>query len=648
MTRRLVRNRSGKPATITLTNNNLLRSLKLMKKFYSTILSALLACISMPANAIDITVNVDDPARVGISVNYSPVDVVAGDNHYSVEEYQSVSIKAKEGAFITKVVKSMDGAEDSEEYVSNLTECSIYVSSYNAGATWTVTSVNADEARDGSCQVYVDDPTNVTVQRNGTYSTVQLAEGWNEVKYMTDKELPLSIGPTNYGTALYQVKMNGEPVAPEGTTWRISPANGDKVEVLANFPDIDIPVRFSYASEEAKGFVTSVTVNGETVTDYNGEGFTVKAGSKMTVAGNINDYKLNSFTVNGLSTYFYNEYSFIVTEETAIAIDAKKYGTVKATLNVDNADNIIVYKGYSYNNDIIPLVSGENEIELSETNPQIQIKAVSGCNITSVTANGQRYSTDYSGAYTITVTDGMNIEVESYTIERNSKAMVYIDDRSAAAQYFNFMRGDRSEIGIVTGYNEVMFYEGDNPFGLSWYGASYANVYKNNEAVNPMYEGSTTYELNLADGDVVKIFLASNPSTYDVEFTAESDVETDKVAVTMDRIRTLDDWTGKQSVLQGTEFSIRPDEGYGLSVSVNGKKIAAGADGTFVFAADENTAVSVALAPGTAIGDVQAQDGRNDIYNMQGMRVMRNAADLQTSGLPAGMYIINGKKVIKK
>ena len=81
-----------------------------MRKFYSIIVTALLTFVSMSANAINITVNVDNPSRVSISVNYgAPLEnIVAGDNAITVNEYESVQIKAKDNAFLTKVVRSME------------------------------------------------------------------------------------------------------------------------------------------------------------------------------------------------------------------------------------------------------------------------------------------------------------------------------------------------------------------------------------------------------------------------------------------------------------------------------------------------------------------------------------------------------------
>lgn len=623
-----------------------------MRKFYSVLLTALVGMVSLAANAINVTVNVDDPSRVSIKVNYTLVEnIVAGDNQFAVDEYTTISMEANSGMFITKVVRSQEGAEDVEEYVNNMSSFTAYVSSYNEGAKWTVTSMNADEARDGSCRIYVDEASKVRVQYSGTYADVQLVDGWNDVKFMTEKELPLTIGPAQYGQQLYQVKVGGEVVAPEGTSWRITPSEGAEIEIFANFPDIDVPLTFTYANEEAKGFITGVLVNNEAVENYNEEGFTVKAGSQVTVNGNTSDYKLNSFKVNGNDVYFYGSYSFVVSEATTVSVDAKKYGTVKATLVVDNPDNIVVYKGYSYNNDIIETVEGENAIELSETNAMIQIKPVSGCFITSVTdQNGTPYTADYDGAYNITLTDGMVITIASGAIERNQAAMFYIDDRSAATAYFSFQRGDRSSVDVETGYNEIKFYDGDNPYGLSWYGAEFANVYKNGELVSPMYEGTTNYELTLADGDVVKVFLTCNPETYNVKFNVAEGVDKEKVAVTCDRIRNMEAWAEGFAVLQGTEVSIRPEEGYEIIVKEGENSVAAGEDGTFLFTVTAETTISLAVEEeGNGIRTINTVNGaESDVYNLQGVCVARKADTAKLNELPAGVYIVNGKKVVKR
>lgn len=176
-----------------------------MRNLYSLFFTALLSCISIAANAINITVNVDDPSRVSVTTSYSstPLELVAGDNAVSVDEYTQIYVRAKENVFINEVVRSKDGEDDKKQDQYSMTEVYFYVYSTDEGAKYTVSSANADDLRDGSCTIWVDDPTNVRVQRSGTYTDVDIVAGETTVKYIKDKELPLMIGAKNYGTELY-------------------------------------------------------------------------------------------------------------------------------------------------------------------------------------------------------------------------------------------------------------------------------------------------------------------------------------------------------------------------------------------------------------------------------------------------------------
>ena len=148
-------------------------------------------------------------------------------------------------------------------------------------------------------------------------------------------------------------------------------------------------------------------------------------------------------------------YSTTIASETTFYLDAHKYATVKGKLVLDNADNVTVYRGQSYNNDIISgLATGENEIEMSEINTYIAIKPNSGCFITSVTdtknvdgeGNPIAYTPDHNGCYNVEVKEGIVITVVSGAIDRSQTAMVYVDDKAAASYYFSFIRSDRSEV----------------------------------------------------------------------------------------------------------------------------------------------------------------------------------------------------------
>lgn len=613
-----------------------------MVKLYKSFLALMLSIVAIAANAVNITINVDDPERVKVSVAYEEKSVVAGTNTFSVDEYTQVAIEAKAGAMIQSVTRASDGVA---EYVSNMNNCSLYVSSYNEGETWTVVSGLEADIRTGVCHVTVDDASKVRMQRSGTYSDVTLSDGLNEVHYIPGTETQLMIASAVYGTPLYKVTHNGTEKESQYGTWYIDLTGEDEIEIQANYPDVDFPVHFTYADEESKGFITGITVDGTEVNNYNDADFSVKAGSSITISGNTSDYALDELTVNGTPvTYFYGSHTLTVTDETTVSVKAHKYGSISATLNIDDPANVKVYRGNSYNGQLIEgLVSGANTIEVSETNTTISIAAESGCFITSVTDNdGQSYYADYSGYYTLSLKDGMTVDIVSGRIARDSKAIVYVDDRAAAATYFSFTRNDRSEVALESGYNTVDFYSGDNPMGLSWYGAPYANVYLNDATVAPMYENSTTYQVELNDGDILKIYLASNPKTCGVTFTVGDDVNAATISVKRDIIKSVNNLTESVSVLAGTQFDITAED---ISVTVNGTAVTP-VDGTFTFTVSDDTEVSIAKP--TAISDIRAGEATagSDVYNMQGVKVIGNANSDAISSLPAGIYLINGKKVV--
>lgn len=56
----------------------------------------------------------------------------------------------------------------------------------------------------------------------------------------------------------------------------------------------------------------------------------------------------------------------------------------------------------------------------------------------------------------------------------------------------------------------------------------------------------------------------------------------------------------------------------------------------------------VSIAKPTAISDIRAGEttAARDVYNMQGVKVADNADNAAISNLPAGIYLIDGKKIV--
>lgn len=423
-------------------------------------------------------------------------------------------------------------------------------------------------------------------------------------------------------------------------------ANGDKIEIQANYPDVDYSVKFNL-SEKAAGFITKVTVNGTEVTNYMDNNFTVKAGSQVYVEGNTNDYTLESFKVNGTSVDFYGNYTFMVTGPTTVDIVARKFGNLKAVFDIDDASHVEVYKGYSYYGNSVNVTTGKNTIEVPEATPVIAVKAKDGYMLVSVSDGTTDYvERDGNTEVNVKVTDGMNVTVKTAELVRDKSTVVYVEDASVPS-FMRFMRKDYTTINLVTGYNLIPFNDGDLPFTTSFYGVSTLNVYKNDELVEPKYAGATQYTLEVADKDVLKFFFTKTPAKFNATITVDGEAE--NLTVMKDQLKEVADFTAPIPCLEGSEllFSVS-EKSFVKSLTVNGTPVQPQEDKTYkvVVTADCNIKVELGVASG--INDVTAAvRDTNDVYRIDGVLIMKNASRSEVENLGRGIYIINGKKVIR-
>lgn len=615
-----------------------------MKKFYLFLIMLLSVIAPQAADAFSITLNVDDASRINVFLN-GPKDVVNGDNVFEVNDGDYLSVTTQNNAGLVSVFNG-DKAVKLDSYSSfrlKLTE------SEYAGAKFIVKTATLDEMRTASCKVTVDDPSKVTLRLSRTFTTVQLKSGENEVKFIPGTESTFTISPQSYNTPLYKVTRNSVAAEAEWGSYTLkNVAEGDVIDIQANYPDIDCAVKFN-VNAEGVGFIKSVTVNGNEVTNYLDDNFTVKCGSHISITRNSEDYKLESFKVNGedKTDDFYEEsYDFFVTDAATFDITAKKYATFKATVDIDDVSHATVYKGYYYYYKAFDLKNGKNEIEVSEKQPLISLVAKDGYYFTSVNDGTTDYTDKSASNIELDVTDGMVLKVVTAAIVRDKKALVYVDDRSATSSLV-FSRGDNNRIEIGTGYNELEFYKGDNPFSVTVY-ASTKKVYKNDVAVDPTYTYGSYYNFNLADGDVVKMFFTKTPATVKADITANGGAE--NLSVVKDRIQPVADFSAGISCLEDTELAFAAKEGYSIkALTVDGTAATAEADGTYkvVVKADANIVVDLQTASGiSSVTNADASRTAN-VYNANGVLVLKNATPEQTAKLAKGLYIINGKKVVR-
>lgn len=612
-----------------------------MKK--SFILTVLLMVVALvPMQAFNVTVNVDDASKLTLYLGSSAQSLSNGDNVLDVKTGDRLYFSANTG-FVLKQVNN----GTSDEYISSLTSCSVNLDeSKHDGAKWVVTTATLDEVRTAVCKVTVDDASKVTLGTSGTYSKLKLENGVNNVKFVPGIESPLVVSAKDSNTSLYSVTKNGTSVSASYGSYRIDVVDGDEINIEANYPNIDYAVKFNL-SEKADGFITEVLVNNVPVTNYLDDNFTVKAGSKVTIKGNTNDYKLESFKVNGSDIDFYGSYEFMVTAASTVNIVAHKYGNMTAHVNIDDASHVTVYKGYSYYGNKADVKTGLNDVEIPESAPILCIAANDGFRLVSVTDGTTEY-TDRDGFSEVNVkaVDGMNLTVTTAALVRDKKAVVYVEDADAPSM-MRFMRKDYTQQKLATGYNTVEFYDGDNPFETSVYGTTSLNVYKNDELVTPSYAGAKSYSLTLADNDVVKLFFTKTPAK--VEATINVDGDAEKLNVTKDRIVSVTNFASALSCLEGTEVAFSTADGYAIkAIDMNGTAVTAETDGSYKVVVNSNSTINVKVAVASGIGSVttSAQKGA-DVYTVAGVLVLKNATPSQINALAKGLYIINGKTVVR-
>ncbi|MDE6691889.1 MAG: hypothetical protein K2K05_00710 [Muribaculaceae bacterium] len=610
-----------------------------MKKIYSLMIVAILAMVgSIASMAADVTftLNIDNPEAVIAETSSEQLSLVAGDNEFTFPEWTGITVRAIPPYAFESVTNE---AGDQMSIYDNTWY--FYPSEYNKGV-FTIKTVNLDEKRTASCTVNVDCAEMVRVIRTGTYTNVDLTDGENIVKFDPEIESTLMVSAVDYMIPLYEVTVDGVNVAMVNREFSVPLSDGCIVDITAKIPEKEVTVTFDYsANEEGVGAIESVSVNDEPVENFDGLTLVTMAGSKVTIAAN-KDYKLNNMSIDGVPTNWTGGYPYtiVVVNDTKIDIDAAPLGTLTTTVLVDDPTNIIFYRGYAYNNDVVALEAGENILEFTEGNSVVAWKAADGCLINAVMLNNEILS-EYTSY--VSLAEGDVLEFITDKIVMDKEFVFWIDDRAAADMYFSLMGSDRSTINVESGYNLVEYYEKMVPFALSWYSENtpVSKVYIDGEEVEPLYEGSNSYELNVADKSVVKVFLTTEPEECNVKVNLNDNPD---VTVAYDILAEVTEFPAEIKVFKGTLFTITPAADENITVIAGETEIACNEDGIYeIEIADADTEITVAKTTGIASVTNTAING--DIYNVLGVKV-GVAADFNR--LPAGIYILNGKKGIKK
>ena len=624
-----------------------------MKKFYSIFVMAIMAIVAFNAKAdITVTLKVDDATRLTANYQYYGADYTAKEVSLDLTQFTGegatftvpasycyVNIYATDGNTITSAMNETTGSSAS---IGSSTYFYIY-----ADAVLSVTSADLEATRTASCTVNVDDASKVNMSYySGT--KIELVNGANTIKFNPNNETPFQISHASYGESLYQVALNNVVQTDSYGRYVVSVADGDVLDIKSDFPDEPTTITFSYGDNEAEVLgCLSVKVDGEAVEDFDGKTLTAKLGQKITIVGDVNLYNFNySIYVDGASVYFSGNYEFTATKtEYAISIDATKYTTFNVYATTATPEYISVYAGTS--NDVITLTTDTTAIALTSNNNYINIMPATDCFITSILVNGVEYGSNYdtSSVSVRGLAENDTIVITADKLVRDKEAYIWVDDLTAAMYGYSVQRySDRASVNLISGEAvTVNFADTDNPYYISFYQPTYCSIFVNGVYLVPQYEGSTSYYVTLVDGDDIKVYLASQPEKYAVTIT--QNVEDAISAVATDG-QAYSNYASGFTVLDGTVVSITLADTK-ASVTVDGAIVEADADGKYNVVITKET--NIVVDKTNAIEEVvEVETLNNNVYNLQGILVVKNATESQINALPAGLYIINGKKVAVK
>lgn len=608
-----------------------------MKHLYTFAIALLTLLTSFTASADDITYTIEiaDASTITATVSGTSLTLQNGANTFTCADYSDLVIAPTEGYVLISVTRNGSSEYFSGNYSANIN------SYYGTEQAFKVTTQDIDSYYSGSFTLKVDNPEKVAARFSGTYRSIENIEETQVVKYNPEKEVGLTLSCKNYSEKLYKVLVNGEEKPINYGQAEISLSQDAVVEVYADYPDIDVPFSISFTNENTSDFISALTVNNETKTaeEYLAEGFSVKVGSTVKITYNTSDFKFNHVYVNGKEEYYSYSYEAFVTDATTVEFDVTRYENHTKVINLTGAEYVTIYKGYSYNNTILELQEGANNYEFNDQMNIITIEPQTGY-VLKVLKDGENDLlpnwSSYNNSITLSAEGELTIEVGERVLDK--QFVLYIDDKSAAATYFNVMNSERATLDVETGYNVIKFDNAYLPIATSWYGPQYNNLYLNNEKQEGLYGGNTNYELRPEDGDVAKIYFTCDPELFDVTIVNDDNVE---VTITRDVIVPVSDYTSPISVLPGTQFKIAGEEAFKVKVG----EAEAEETTEYTFTATEASTITIMSNETSGIDNVAVTETENTVvYNLQGIPVATKATIAE---LPAGIYIVNGKKVAK-
>ena len=558
-----------------------------------------------------------------------------------------VKVEAKDG-FRLRSISETESGEAVE--LSSKTIAYISCTEISADRNFEIVSYPIEEDRTASFTLNIKSgsPSDISLQMSGSYTDLPLSEELTQiVRFDPETETNFSISHSDYRSDLYKVVLDDVALSDNYGTFRFEPKDGSVLDVYAAFPEMEVPVKFSFVNEGTEGFISYIEVNDVKVDDgsWLNENFNLMMGDQLYVKFNTTDYDWDTIEVNGKELYsaYFNEklteeaYDFVIT--------ASKIGTVKVTVKCD-AWEYVALEGYATVD--FSLTGAVSEIEIPSNESRIKVKPGEGYVVYDVydEATGESL---YDGRYFSNWTDGMTIVIDAARFVRDQTLMVYLEDCEWANSYFYIANNTDLEkkVTLEAGYNEVAFGYGDfddSLFRLNLPDYSDAVVYLNGEMLS-----WAAYSLmgidEVKDGDVLKVY-SEEKNPYCVSYDIADGVN---VVVRHDHVVEIANPT-QHYVLPGTIIHIQlaeNDSNSSVSVVMNGQKVNLKKDDIYEIFVNQDMDIKVDLGETSGVDGIQYEFATGtDVYDVFGTLVIRNASSEDINSLPAGIYVVGNRKVV--
>ena len=637
-----------------------------MKKLFTLLTIATMALV---ANAYPVTITVDDASHVDyleyngqrytFSGNVLEMEANAeADAYLHLAEPWGLDPSSRYWNKYPKSEKANE-FEFSQDYKS-VVRMYFYASSGYEWSKYQINTIDMDQFRTETCTVTLHgDPSAVFLAYSDTEFRPTLSTGDNTLKFMP-KESPFEIKHTGDREALYQVKLNGEPVVNPDYRWYLNVKSGDVIYIDTEWPDEEVTVSVTLKGDAVVDDFYAFRINYENVENPL-EPIKAKMGDYIDLELDNTYRKLVSSTLNGEKVDMgYNlEYKGRITGDMNFVFEMtnKDLWKVNTTVDVPTRIQYIVrnYKTMypTEENFVIDYPANSSAtINISTKSPNYKITSVKLDGVDQI---------NYSGTYSVTPKkDGQELVITTEALDRNNSFIFYFDSPEKTHNATKGLNGwwmdcaqyayaEEVKASIKAGYNEVYFNEGDFPFkiGVNGYTAGkYAFAYYNGDSWPlPAEQTEIYWPLYPQDKDVFKLFIADEegqePGMYDVRFTVDNPASV--VSAVMDKVTEVEVANDLvlPYILQGTQFEIAVAEG--VEVKVNDVSIEA-VEGVYCFSIVGPTNISISGDSGIDSVTVTEPDAAAPIYNLMGVRVSNGTTDT----LPAGIYVQQGRKVYVK